>query len=152
MKSVAGRFVWGLIKGAIVGGGVGYGLIRFVVVDTASFDSLWRTVIPCLACGLVGAVVGVVAGRAPWRAETIWTPVLKMVVGAVIGAVLAYVGVRFLPDRTFAITGLGNVGLTSAPVLSVVVGLLYGLFVEIDDGGDEKPGEQKAPLKKRSRG
>jgi hypothetical protein len=139
MKSVASRFVLGLLKGAVVGGGVGYGLIRLGLLG----DSFLGGILPYLACGVVGAVVGLVAGRAPWRAETIWTPVIKMVVGGLIGAGMAALGIHFLPSMTFNIQHVGAVGLASAPVLSVAVGLLYGLFVEIDDGGDDKPPESK---------
>ncbi len=141
MKSVASRFIWGLLKGALVGGGVGYGLIRLGL----GVDSFLGAALPYLACGIVGAVVGLVAGRAPWRAETIWTPIIKMVVGGLIGAGMAALGVRFLPAQTINIQHVGEVGLATAPVLSVAVGLLYGLFVEIDDGGDDKPAERKLP-------
>lgn len=140
MKSVASRFVWGLLKGALVGGGVGYALIR---LGLGGMDSFLGSLLPYLACGIVGAVVGLVAGRAPWRAETIWTPVIKMVVGGLIGAGMAALGIHFLPSMTFNIQHVGAVGLASAPVLSVAVGLLYGLFVEIDDGGDDKPAATK---------
>jgi hypothetical protein len=122
------RILVGLIKGALVGGGIGYGLLRL---------GLTSTIFVYLACALVGALVGVVAGRAPWKAETIWTPVLKMVVGAAIGAGLAALGLRVLPEHVFSIAGVGELALASAPVLALGVGVLYGMFVELDDGGDK---------------
>ena len=67
-----GRALLGLLKGLIVGGGIGYGLIRL------GHD---QGVLSYLACGLVGLLVGLICGRAPWRAETIWTPVIKMFFG-----------------------------------------------------------------------
>ena len=83
------RVIIGLVKGLIVGGAVGYGLLRLG----------WTSgVLAYVACAIVGAVVGVVAGRAPWKAETIWTPVLKMIVGAGIGVGLAALGTHFGPD------------------------------------------------------
>jgi hypothetical protein len=83
------RVIIGLVKGLIVGGAVGYGLLRLG----------WTSgVLAYVACAIVGAVVGVVAGRAPWKAETIWTPVLKMIVGAAIGVGLAALGTHFGPD------------------------------------------------------
>jgi len=135
------RIIVGLIKGAIVGGGIAYGLLSL---------GLSSVVFVYLACALVGALVGVVAGRAPWKAETIWTPVLKMIVGAGVGAGLAALGLRVLPDHQFAIHGLGAISLASAPVLSLAVGLIYGMFVELDDGGDKaepaaKPAAPKRP-------
>lgn len=134
------RVIVGLIKGVIVGGGIAYGLLR---LGLGSW--FWAYV----GCALVGALVGVVAGKAPWKAETIWTPVLKMVVGAGIGAGLAALGLRVLPERSFAVHGLGDIALASAPVLSIAVGALYGMFVELDDGGDK--GEPEKP-KKQARG
>ncbi len=128
------RVIVGLIKGAIVGGGIAFGLLKL---------GLGAPIFAYLACALVGALVGVVAGRPPWKAETIWTPVLKMVVGAGIGAGLCALGLRVLPAHTFNVSGLGEVALASAPVLSVAVGLIYGLFVELDDGGDK--GEPAKP-------
>jgi len=130
------RVIVGLIKGAIVGGGVAFGLLK---LGLATAGGLWAY----LACAVVGALVGVVAGRAPWKADTIWTPILKMVVGAGIGAGLAALGLHFLPERTFQVANLGDVGLASAPVLSIGVGLLYGLFVEVDDGGNKGEPEKK---------
>ena len=48
------------MKGAVVGGAVGYGslLLGWLVGPLAY-----------LACAAVGALVGLVAGRAPWHAE-----------------------------------------------------------------------------------
>ena len=137
------RVLVGLIKGAVVGGLLGYG--SWYTGWTGGFAAY-------LACALAGALVGVIAGRAPWRAETIWTPVIKMIVGAVIGAGLCFVGFRFLPDPQFKIAGV-ELGLHSATVLAPAVALLYGMFVEVDDGNtgkkaseasDEKPSKKKA--------
>ena len=83
-----------------------------------------------------------VAGRAPWKAETIWTPVLKMVVGAAIGAGLAALAVHFGPDSEVYVkplqTGLERVPFRSGPILAPIIGVLYGVFVEWDDGGGKK--------------
>ena len=129
------RVIVGILKGLIIGGGVGYGLI------TLGFGS---TFFAYVACALVGAVVGVVAGRAPWRAETIWTPVIKMIVGAGIGVGLCALGLKVVPDASFHfLKGAGaqfaELHLHSGPVLAVLVGVLYGVFVEVDDGGTKKP-------------
>jgi hypothetical protein len=126
------RVLIGLIKGAIVGGALGYG---------AWYLGWTGGVVAYLACALAGALVGVIAGRAPWGAETIWTPVIKMVVGAIIGAGLCFVGFRFLPDPQFKVAGV-ELGLHSAIVLAPAIALLYGIFVEVDDGKSEKPKEE----------
>ena len=120
------RVILGLIKGAVVGGAIGYGLLQLG----------WTSgVLAYLACAVVGAIVGVVAGRAPWRAETIWTPVVKAIVGAGIGVGLCAIGFKLLPDPTFHVNGLGDLELHSGPVLAPLIGVLYGIFAEVDDGG-----------------
>lgn len=126
-----GRALLGLIKGLIVGGGIGYCLLK--LGNPTGF-------LVYLACGLVGAVVGLLCGRAPWRAETIWTPVLKMVFGLGVGASLYALGHRFIPGLSVTVQGLTEaVPLSSGAVLSVAIGGLYGLFVEVDDGGSIAP-------------
>jgi uncharacterized membrane protein YgaE (UPF0421/DUF939 family) len=135
------RVIIGLIKGAVVGGLLGY---------SAWYLGWTGGLVAYLACALAGAVVGVIAGRAPWRAETIWTPVIKMVVGALIGAGLCFIGFRFLPDPQFHVAGV-ELGLHSAPVLAPAIALLYGVFVEVDDGSaGKKKAEESKQLKKKS--
>jgi hypothetical protein len=136
------RALVGLIKGLVVGGGIGYGLVALHVGESG--------VLAYLACALVGALVGVVCGRAPWKSETIWTPVVKMIVGALIGAGLAALGRHFLPGMSLHTFG-DKFELTpqSGPFLAAAIGLLYGVFVEIDDGGKEPPKDKApAPAKK----
>lgn len=138
------RVIVGLLKGAVIGGGVGYLLLRF------GWPSAF---LAYLACAAVGAVVGVVAGRAPWRAETIWTPVIKMVIGALVGTGLCALGLRFLPDSVFHVKQLGDLGelhLHSAPMLAPLIGILYGIFVEVDDGGNKKPAPPGPPASRSS--
>lgn len=146
------RVIIGLVKGLIVGGAVGYGLLRLGWTSGA---------LAYVACAIVGALVGVVAGRAPWKAETIWTPVLKMVVGAGIGVGLAALGMHFGPDSEVFVrplhTGLEHVPFRSGPIMAPIIGVLYGVFVEWDDGGAAKKeaaaakkGDGDAPGNKRA--
>ncbi len=139
-----GRALLGLIKGLVVGSGVGYGLILF------GHD---QGVLSYLACGLVGLLVGLVCGRAPWRAETIWTPAIKMIFGFLVGLGLYALGHHFIPAgtavplaqdvaRTF---NLKNLTLTSGAVLAPLIGMLYGLFVEVDDGGSVRDEKKRLP-------
>jgi hypothetical protein len=139
------RVIIGLIKGLVIGGAAGYGLLRLGWTGAA---------LTYVACAVVGAVVGVVAGRAPWKAETIWTPVLKMIVGALVGLGLAALGVRFGPDIQVFVkplhTGLDMVPFRSGPILAPIIGVLYGIFVEWDDGASKKSAPRAAdpPAKK----
>ncbi len=134
------RVIIGIIKGAIVGGAVGFGLLKLG----------WTGgLFAYLACAVVGALVGVVAGKAPWKAETIWTPVVKMIVCAGIGVGLCAVGFKLLPDPTFNVAQLGGeLHFHSGPVLAPLVGMLYGLFVEVDDGGKAAAEKDKEEKKK----
>lgn len=141
-----GRALIGLLKGLLVGGGVGYGLLMLGLVTG---------VVPYLAAGLVGALTGLVCGRAPWRAETIWTPILKMVFGLGVSVGLYALGSRYLPSLALG-TPLGALALNGGPVLAPAIGGLYGLLVEVDDGGagerDQLPGRKAQPaLKEKAR-
>jgi hypothetical protein len=134
------RVIVGLIKGLVVGGGVGYGMLRLGWTSGA---------LAYVACAIVGALVGVVAGRAPWKADTIWTPVLKMVFGALIGVGLAALGLHFGPNVDVYVAplraGLEHVPFRSGPILAPVIGVLYGVFVEWDDGGAKKAAAAASP-------
>jgi hypothetical protein len=132
---VIGRALLGVIKGLIVGGGIGYCLLK--LGNPGGF-------MVYLACGIVGAVVGLLCGKAPWQAETIWTPVLKMVFGLCVGAGLYGLGHRFMPGLALTVQGVADVvPLRSGAFLAVAIGGLYGLFVEVDDGGSAQPKKAK---------
>jgi hypothetical protein len=135
------RAILGLIKGGVVGGDIGYALYA------SGADG---GVVTYAACALVGALVGIVCGRAPWRSDTIWTPVVKAIVGGLIGAGLAAAG-RYLPEATLPKVQGISLGTHGAPFLAAAVGVLYGIFVEIDDGGS-RPDKERAAGKKRQAG
>ncbi len=132
-----GRALFGLIKGLLVGGGIGYCLLK---LGNPSGMLVY------LSCGIIGAVVGLLCGRAPWRAETIWTPILKALFGLGAGVGLYALGHRFLPATTaIAISGLTpSVPLQSGAFLAVAIGGLYGMFVELDDGGNAPAAKPRA--------
>lgn len=134
---VIGRALLGLIKGLIVGGGIGYCLLKLGNPSG---------VLVYLSCGLVGAVVGLLCGRAPWQAETIWTPILKMSFGLAMGAGLYAIGHRFMPGLSLTIQGVADtVPLRSGGFLAVAIGGIYGMFVEVDDGGSTAPARRPKP-------
>ena len=132
------RLIIGLIKGLVVGGLAAYGALSVGLVT--SFFTM-------IACILTGALVGVVAGKAPWRAETLWTPAIKAIFGAVIGGGLGALALDLLPTPNASLFTIGVYPLTGALLTSPVVGGLFGAFVELDDGGSEdskKPEADKA--------
>lgn len=131
------KLLLGLLKGALIGGGLGYGAYA------AGLDGglLWPIY------GLVGALVGLVAGTPLWKLitdknATSWVSVLKAIFGFGVGCGLyALVGkvwggfeltLSFLEDKPRLVQHW-------QPVFGGAVGAFLGAFFEIDDaiGGDD---------------
>jgi hypothetical protein len=128
------RLLLGLLKGLVIGGVFGatvhFGLEKTSLEGWANW----------LLYPLVGAVSGVLAGRAPWKPGAWIAAVLKAVFGLAVGAGLFALGQKFLPEMALigdTKTNLAHQPLFFAPLLAMV----YATFVEIDDGG-EHPEEQ----------
>lgn len=122
------RLILGLIKGAIVGGAVGFG--AYSLNMTGGFH--WLTY------GLVGALVGLFVGRPIWshlmdKKSTIVTSVLKGIFGFGVG-----VGLYAIVAKVW-----GGFDLTLGEqernlydwqfILGGIIGALYGAFIEVDD-------------------
>jgi len=137
------KLVVGILKGAVIGGAVGYG--AFALQSSIGFDNPWLTY------GVIGALVGLIAGRSIWslmrdKNATTWVSILKSAFGFGVGCGLyALVAKAWNPA---AILIGPNSFLTSAvnvftwPVtLGGAIGAIYGGFVELDDaiGDDKKP-------------
>ena len=109
-----GRALLGLLKGALIGGAIGYCLLKLGNPSG---------VLVYLCCGIVGAVVGLLCGRAPWNAETVWTPILKVLIGFGIGAGLYALGHRFAPAMSLSIQGFATpTSLRSGATLAPLIG------------------------------
>ncbi|MCC6750201.1 MAG: hypothetical protein IT371_21215 [Deltaproteobacteria bacterium] len=122
------RLLLGLLKGGIIGGGLGYGFTQLGSIAQASWASY-------VLYGAIGALVGIVAGRPFWRHETFWTPLIKGLFGFGVGVGLYALAVKVLGDPKLTFVGL-DARLSGAPyVLGGLIGILYGIFVEVDDGG-----------------
>jgi hypothetical protein len=133
------RVVLGIIKGAVVGAAVG----------AASWKlGIGGGILAVGAYGLVGALVGVVCGKPLWRQETLWTPLLKGIFGFAIGAGL-YWGARKLLGETH-LPFATSLGAPDRPFVEIpylvgpLIGLLYGAFVEVDDGSGGKEAAAKS--------
>ncbi len=136
------RLLLGFIKGAVIGGGVGYGAYA------AKLGGGWNWI----TYGIVGALVGLLVGRPIWshlrdKRGTVWTPVLKGLFGfgvaAGIYALLAKVWGGFEINMD---GGPVNV-LTLNFAVGAAIGGLYGAFVEIDDADSAAPAKKKLPAK-----
>ena len=129
------KLLVGLLKGAVIGGAVGYG--AFQLSDT--FFNGWLTY------GLVGALVGLIAGKALWtllrdKNATIWIAVLKCMFGFGVGCGL-YALFSRVWNPTFEIAGYPAAW---PPFVGGLIGAIYGGFVELDDSiGDDAAAAKK---------
>ena len=130
------RLVLGLVKGAVIGGGIGYGAFA------AGLGGGWNW----LVYGLIGAFVGLLVGRPLWKhlqdnKSTVWTPILKGAFGCGVA-----IGLYALAAKVWGGVNVHLEPVVSGNVIDVpfllggVIGALYGAFVEIDDA-DAATGE-----------
>jgi hypothetical protein len=131
------RVLLGLVKGGIVGAFVGFAASR---VGLGAGATAW------LIYGAVGFLVGLVCGKPPWRQETIWTSIVKGVIGLAVCMGLFWVAGKVLGGMQAPAQLLGPLGITdgralvSVPaLLGPIIGIVYGVFVEVDDGGKSAP-------------
>ncbi|HZL20810.1 MAG TPA: hypothetical protein VFG23_23960, partial [Polyangia bacterium] len=100
-----------------------------------------------VAYALIGGLTGVVAGRPPWRQETVWTTALKGIFGALVGCGLYWAARKVLGGAHLAM--VGRLGLPDRPLVELpallgpLIGAVWGIFVEIDDGIGAKPAAAK---------
>lgn len=135
------KLLVGILKGAVIGGAVGYG--AYALADATGFANPWLTY------GLVGVLVGLVVGRPIWalirdKEQTTWIAVLKAAFGFGVGC-----GLYALIAKAWSPSALevGGFDLFSWPVsLGGAIGAVYGGFVELDDAiGDDKTEPKAAP-------
>jgi hypothetical protein len=142
------RLILGLLKGAVVGGALGYGAFRLGL--EGGFH--WLTY------GLVGALVGLLCGRPLWshvrdRSSTMWTAILKGVFGYGVGVGLFALGRKLFGGFELSLFGVERSVVDFPFVLGGAIGALYGAFVEFDDAppakGNAAPGTgaKSAPRK-----
>lgn len=141
----------GLLKGGIVGGGLGFAFIYLGPLSRAGWANY-------LLYGLIGAVVGLIAGRPFWRkrpdgGSNIVVPAVRAVLGAGLSIGLYALVVKVLGDPTLSFAAswpqIGAAADAKAAATTVarlpyllggLIGIAYGVFVELDDGG--KPDEE----------
>jgi len=126
-----GRVILGLLKGGVVGAAIGAGALKLGIAGG---------VLAVVTYAVIGGVVGMLCGRPPWRQDTVWTTALKGIFGAVVGAALYWGAGKLFGSTHLAFASRLGVPadrpLVDIPLLlGPAVGALWGLFVEIDDGG-----------------
>jgi len=136
------KLVVGILKGAVIGGAVGYG--AYALASATGFGSPWLTY------GLIGAIVGLIAGRPIWslirdKNATTWVSILKAAFGFGVGCGLyAIIAKAWNPSALF----VSGYNVFAWPVsLGGAIGAVYGGFVELDDaiGDDKKPAPTQQP-------
>ena len=137
------RLVLGLLKGAVVGGALGFAALKLGVGGGAA---------AFVTYALIGGLVGMLCGKPPWRQDTFWTSALKGIGGLIVGALLYRGGSKLLggihlslpaslgapPDRSIAELPI---------ILGPLVGALWGAFIEVDDGGGTGAAAEKSKAK-----
>ena len=140
------KLVVGILKGAVIGGAVGYG--AYAMASATGFGNPWLTY------GAIGALVGLLAGRPIWslirdKNATTWVSILKAAFGFGVGCGLyAIIAKAWSPAALY----VGGYDVFSWQVtLGGAIGAVYGGFVELDDaiGDDKKPSPAKQPPAKR---
>lgn len=138
------KLLVGILKGAVIGGAVGYG--AFALAEATGFGNPWLTF------GLIGALVGLVVGKPIWalirdKDQTSWIAVLKAAFGFGVGCGLyALVGKVWEPNLVIANYNV----LAWPPTLGGAIGAIYGGFVELDDAiGDDKAPAKKLPAPRK---
>jgi hypothetical protein len=123
------RVLLGILKGGVIGAGLGYAATRLGIAGGGVAFATYA---------VVGFVVGLVCGKAVWRQETLWTPALKGLVGALVCTGLYWGATKLLGGMRLSFTaGLGapDRPLVDVPaLLAPIVAIVYGVFVEVDDG------------------
>lgn len=128
------RLLFGLLKGIIIGGAVGFGALSLG----------WGSWSHWITYGVIGALVGIIAGRPLWsvlkdKNSTIWTVIVKAAFGYGVGVLFyALLGKAWGGPEPFAFELLSQ-DLEPRPlhdwqpILGAIIGGLYGAFVEVDD-------------------
>jgi hypothetical protein len=136
------KLLVGLLKGAVIGGAVGYG--AFALEQSTGFSSTWLTY------GLIGALVGLFVGKPLWallrdKNTTNIIAILKAAFGFGVGCGLyALLAKAWDPDpKLLEVSGYSL--LHWFPTVGAAIGGVYGAFVELDDSiGDEGAAKKKA--------
>lgn len=118
----------GLIKGACIGGLIGYGAFALHLDGGLHW----------LSYGLVGLMVGLLVGRPFWshlrdRGSTIWTPILKGLFGYGVTVGLYALVAKVWGGFELTIAEQSRLIYDWQPIFGAVIGAVYGVFVEVDD-------------------
>lgn len=153
-----GRLLVGILKGLVLGGLLGFGLLKLGLAFPPA-------VVAYLAAAVTGILIGLVAGKPIWAKDARIEAGMKAGVGALLGLGLMFAARRWLtmevPAGLLTVTGavapaeagkgsLGNFAMTSLAAIAAMLGGFYDADntpePEKAEGKDEKKPEQKARI------
>lgn len=137
---IAVRMLVGLVKGVLVGGLLGGGLWYLETGGNLESTEATFAWLRWPLYGVIGLLTGVVAGRPPWAKGAWVTSIVKAIVGFGLG-----VGLFFLVSSFLSMDLWGRALTTWYFGFGAAVAALYGIWVEVDDGG--KDDDKKKALK-----
>ncbi|MFT3773626.1 MAG: hypothetical protein QM820_50265 [Minicystis sp.] len=131
-----GRLLIGIVKGLVVGGLLGFGLVKLGMAIPGA-------VIAYLAAAVTGVVIGLVAGKPIWAKDAKIEAGAKAVVGALLGVGLMAAARHWLlvpipvavPNLAPEGAKLGEFSMTS---LAAIAALLGGFYDADNDSTDEE--------------
>ena len=147
------RLIVGLVKGLLIGGGVGLLLVK--VLGLLYFGA-WLAYPLAI---LVGVLTGFIAGRPIWASGARIEAYLKAGVGAFLASGLLFALRRWatvpIPELPFELGGgagalLGEVPILVLPLISTVLALLYD-FDHAVGKQDEEEEKEKVALQQKQR-
>lgn len=148
-----GRLIIGIIKGLVVGGLIGFGLLKlgFAVLPA------WLAYI---AAAITGVVIGLVAGKPIWAKDAKIEAGMKAVVGALLGAGLMFAARKwltmFLPTDLLSQIGVmtksdtirfGEFPITSLAAIAALLGGFYDADNTPEPEGEAKEEAKAQPAK-----
>lgn len=144
-----GRLLIGIVKGLVIGGLLGFGLVKLGM-------ALPGAVIAYLAAAVTGVVIGLVAGKPIWAKDAKIEAGAKAVVGALLGIGLMAAARHWLtmplPISLDALVPAGTeltIGGFAMTSLAAIAALLGGFY---DADNDESGEDENRPTVARSGG
>jgi hypothetical protein len=150
MEEMLGRLIVGILKGLIVGGLIGFGLVKLGYAVPPSW-------LAYIAASVTGVVIGLIAGKPIWAPDAKIEAGMKAFVGALLAAGLMFAARRWinlplvLPEAAVNALGaakqlqaseqaltMGTFAMTSLAMVAAVLGGFYDA-----DNTPEPEGEKK---------
>lgn len=152
-----GRLIVGILKGLIVGGLIGFGLVKLGY----AVPPAWLAYI---AASVTGVVIGLIAGKPIWAKDAKIEAGMKAFVGALLGAGLMFAARQWLkaplllPDAAVRALGAGpaleaskqaltmsSFAMTSLAMVAAVLGGFYDADNTPEPEGEKKKEAKAAP-------